>query len=402
MNIRRIRLSGDKAASPATASAADTNTTATGAGQPGDAVPSTSIFALMSEAEHLLRRRTYSSASYEAMRYDLYQDERAWLAQAFDAEGDDPHGWIARHPTLIVPLLEAYPLVRAAYPTERLLLARVRYDTRGVEGDDDVQEHHILDEEWEEHPPEIVVDREWFGDYIALAPDEHAEGNEHAEGEETPALAGETLRRGNPAMEAEDDRLAAVLGDDQFGRAENWWGHTGAHGGWRVSFTPYCADDFLDTDLTTNEELAREAEHERALLAEPAEVFPPDEDNPDGWTYHPGNAAYLAAVEREILRRDTQGIVVQGDRGLPLSEAEEAHNDRWIEHLPIVGEEDSLSPTERAALDAEGERLRSVRIARLYAERDRRRALAAARAAAESTGDTGNTGDTGDTGDTGE
>lgn len=321
---------------------------------PGDAVPSDAIFRLMAEADRLVKRRRDSSANYEAMRYDLYADERAWLAAAYDPEGDDPHGWLARHPTLVIPLLEAYPLVRAAYSQERLLLARVRRDAPGADGDDDIEECHILDEEWEEHPPEIVVDREWFGHYAFTTEEEQDEGGR--------------------AMAAEDRRLDAILGDDSFGRAENWWGRDGAHGGHRVLFTPYCAEDFLDTDLTTNEELVRDAAHERELLAQPPEVFEPDEDDPEGFTYQPGSAEYLTAVEAEIARRRAQGLIVLDDRGLPLTEAEVEHTDRWLDAIPVVGSPDPLTAAERDALDAEGERLRAARIRRLYAERERRRA----------------------------
>jgi len=281
-------------------------------------------------------------AEYEPLRRALTEDERGWLAEAFGAElgmADDP--WLARHPTLVLPLLDADPLVRRAYPLEGLRLLRPAYTVTGEEvamaavmaGSAEAEAGAEV-EEPERVLPEIRVEREWHGIHVVALEEERDTGGR--------------------AMHAETERLYDLLGDETHGRGEFWWARTGPTGGWQVAFTPYSQLDLLDTTLTSDAELAELAAHERALLEQPPQEIAPPGEPP--WTYAPGDREFLAALQAERARRTRTGFVVAEER-LPWTAEELADLELATETLF----NDEASAEESEAADAAWERLRRSR-----------------------------------------
>lgn len=142
---------------------------------------------------------------------DLTFEDAEWVRETFELEPGVLR-YFEGAAEMLQPLREAVPLIRKAYPTERLLLHQdFLVDATELEPDP---------------PPIIVIDKEF-----AFNPD---------------GLPAHRLFLDAPEVEAESQRLWAVLGDDGYGRAEFFFRLEGETL-FSVHFTPFYADDFEGT-----------------------------------------------------------------------------------------------------------------------------------------------------------
>lgn len=323
----------------------------------------------------------------------LSDTDRLWLHCAFPPDPSvsgttqDPHAWVARHPTMLIPLLGAYIYIRRVYPHEPLALRRDRVDAAaffdGLEAlqrgetetvevtSSTVRESDIDDDQYEQETwPDIVVLTAWQGRYVPreLRPElsdeqvealgipakmlletDHSEdvtamiGDDDEDPEDT-ATTSEELEEvvmvpdaGIEAMQAEDARLELILDADTLsGLAENAW-HYEQGQAFKV-FTPYCLRDALDAGLVSDNELREELAIEEENVASGYESFDISDLMEDGtMTYEEAqeyhaikvreSQEYLAALRAEAERRVRLNAAVP-DYRLPYTPEEDEVLDR--------------------------------------------------------------------------
>lgn len=327
-----------------------------------DTIPVLTVADLVAEAERLRHLRTLGMQEGTAF-LTLLPGEAEWLALAYlDGEGDS-HAWVARHPPLIVGLLEAYPEIRAVYPTQPLRLVRPRYSND--QDDEETEEMDVLDETYEAKTPEVMVVQEWFPEALPPTPDKHLPGGIWLFAEE------EDCGPIGKMMHAEADRLNNVLGEQAHWRAEWWWSRKGDKGGWVVMFTPYGEIDLVLSDLISNPELDKMIDQEGEAIEQPPRMVEiPGEEEP--LVYQPGDRDWLELLLNERMRRESLGIFYTPQYlSPPMSPEEERHYQRVVD---VIGNEDT-DPVLRASFEAEEERLHAERLRFLRHLRDERRAL---------------------------
>lgn len=286
----------------------------------------------------------YRKQSYEQLRGTLDAREHRWLQTAFRLL-DDSLDWLVRYPTLVLPVLEVYPFIRSVYPDEPLILARTTYqsDAEGTAGDGTAPSRELAEAgQIEATPPEIIVDREWFGVWMAPRAEIDAGGAE---------------------ILTESNRLYAELGDHAHGRAEFWWGRTGDRGGWRIAFAPYVPIDIVDTPLMSDAEIQEHIDVERTKFDGPPEVIEfPVEDEGGGQVlkYQPGSQEYLHALVAEQARRAHSHLSVT-DLRLPWTTEESAALRLSLEAL---FDDSDLTDAQRAQAEESWHRIKKDRAKR--------------------------------------